>query len=429
MPITKQDAPDVLPSHAKEIYASAFNNAYATTCKKREDRDECGAKIAWSAVKRKYKRTADGKWVAKSLLETLAVVKTDTSNPDRIGGYLVMWGNEDLRDKVDEFFTPDTDFWLGTWPQLPMLYHHGFNEVEGLRGRKSVVGKWDTFEEDDVGLWVEGELEKRHKYREGLDALITEKALGLSSGAFPKFVQVESNGFIKAWPIVEGSLTTTPMEPRMADVGFLKSAFNINLDAVERVAEEVKKMGEEEVSKGLSFLEKLGKLSSLFTTSDEVVDEVVDAENDTDKSVAEPVAESAPEVAPESTPEVSEDTIKAIAEVVGNQVGQVLGDALKSVEASTGELRSELDQVKEQVANLVECLSAREKSVEERVAEAIESLPPAVRAPVSESVASVADESLIPPDESKINSWLQQVVIPFVKDGLSNDFTTQPLVE
>jgi len=65
MPISKKDAPDVLPDGAKNIYVSAFNGAYNGTCKDRDDRDECGAKIAWSAVKNKFKKEGD-KWVKKS---------------------------------------------------------------------------------------------------------------------------------------------------------------------------------------------------------------------------------------------------------------------------------------------------------------------------------------------------------------------------
>jgi len=70
MPIGIGDAPGTLPSHAKDIYVSAFNNSYETTCKKRKDRDACAAKIAWSAVKNKYKKGGEGKkWVAKSFNE------------------------------------------------------------------------------------------------------------------------------------------------------------------------------------------------------------------------------------------------------------------------------------------------------------------------------------------------------------------------
>jgi len=65
MPISKQDAPDTLPDKAKEIYVSAFNSAYEGTCEDRDDRDACSAKIAWSAVKKKYKKSGDT-WERKS---------------------------------------------------------------------------------------------------------------------------------------------------------------------------------------------------------------------------------------------------------------------------------------------------------------------------------------------------------------------------
>ncbi|MNH58574.1 Cation transport regulator ChaB [compost metagenome] len=61
---------NVLPSHAQDIYKEAFNNAYDEykDPKERrgdEDREEVAHKVAWSAVKKKYEKAADGKWRAK----------------------------------------------------------------------------------------------------------------------------------------------------------------------------------------------------------------------------------------------------------------------------------------------------------------------------------------------------------------------------
>jgi cation transport regulator len=61
--------PSTLPKHAQEIYLAAEENAKKTTCKDRADKDACASKIAWSAVKRKYSKGADGKWHAKSEAE------------------------------------------------------------------------------------------------------------------------------------------------------------------------------------------------------------------------------------------------------------------------------------------------------------------------------------------------------------------------
>jgi len=65
MPKGKVSVPSTLSGHAAEIYSSAFTGAYEGTCKDREDRDACAAKIAWSAVKGKYKKEGDS-WVAKA---------------------------------------------------------------------------------------------------------------------------------------------------------------------------------------------------------------------------------------------------------------------------------------------------------------------------------------------------------------------------
>jgi cation transport regulator len=61
---------DNLPKHAQEIYKEAYNSAwdeYADPEDRRGDasREETAHKVAWSAVKQKYKKNDDGKWVRK----------------------------------------------------------------------------------------------------------------------------------------------------------------------------------------------------------------------------------------------------------------------------------------------------------------------------------------------------------------------------
>lgn len=51
-----------LPTHAQEIFKEAFNNAY----KEYNGNEDTARKVAWSAVKKKYKKGTDGKWQAKS---------------------------------------------------------------------------------------------------------------------------------------------------------------------------------------------------------------------------------------------------------------------------------------------------------------------------------------------------------------------------
>jgi cation transport regulator len=57
----------VLPGHAQEIYRKAFNSAWAEY-KDPEDRrgdasrEETAHKVAWSAVKKVYDKSEDGRW-------------------------------------------------------------------------------------------------------------------------------------------------------------------------------------------------------------------------------------------------------------------------------------------------------------------------------------------------------------------------------
>lgn len=62
---------DNLPKNAQEIYQSAYNNAwdeYKDSSDRRgnSSREETAHKVAWSAVKNKYEKNNNGKWVEKN---------------------------------------------------------------------------------------------------------------------------------------------------------------------------------------------------------------------------------------------------------------------------------------------------------------------------------------------------------------------------
>lgn len=469
MPITVSEAPGTLPAAAKKIYVSAFNGAYEGTCKdpkKRRGggtRDECAAKIAWSAVKRKYKQVGD-KWVAKSILELIdigniaraTVADATTTNlphgtggylphgsqydgkrkcpkcgvevgadakkcpkcgakmedktmdkteilcvkslgEDRIGGYLALWGDEDTKDLVGEFFSPETDFWLGTWGSLPALYHHGYNPE--LRGFKSIVGTWDTFKKDHIGLWVEGELKKHHEYREAIDRLISEKSMYLSSGALPKpgYIDIEENGHIKSWAVIEGSLTPTPMEHRLANIDFLKST--IDLGAID-ARKEAQMSTNEEVK---SLWEKMGDAFGFRREK---------------PLEAEPAEET----------EMPED-VKAFLEGITTQVATSVAEAFnKALVEMKATVESELDEMKATISEFDGRLSGTEKSIEEKVAEKFESLPPIVTAPVTRVAASVkGDDDTVPvvTDQQKTGSEFVDDIVGGIVDGILGNLDSQ----
>lgn len=61
---------DNVPKHAQEIYKEAFNSAWDQYDEPEErrggaSREETAHKVAWAAVKEKYKKGADDHWHAK----------------------------------------------------------------------------------------------------------------------------------------------------------------------------------------------------------------------------------------------------------------------------------------------------------------------------------------------------------------------------
>ena len=159
-------------------------------------------------------------------METTAVKMID-AEAGRIGGYLVVWGDVSQRDLQGEYFTPQTDVGLDWYDQRPVLYHHG---LDGNL-KAAVIGAMDTLLQDDIGIWAEAQLDLHKRYVRAVQRLVDKGVLSWSSGSLPHLVDVADDGQIKRWPIVEGSLTPTPAEPRHTDVQTLKSAYkSLGLD-------------------------------------------------------------------------------------------------------------------------------------------------------------------------------------------------------
>lgn len=159
-------------------------------------------------------------------MEVTAVKMLD-AEAGRIGGYLVVWGDATQRDLQGEYFTPQTDVGLDWYDQRPVLYHHG---LDGNL-KAAVIGVMDTLRHDEVGIWAEAQLDVHKRYVRAVQRLVDQGVLSWSSGSLPHLVEIAGDGQIKRWPIVEGSLTPTPAEPRHTDVHTLKSAYkSLGLD-------------------------------------------------------------------------------------------------------------------------------------------------------------------------------------------------------
>lgn len=61
---------NVLPAHAQDIFKEAYNSAYEEykdpgERRGKESREEVAFKVAWSAVKKSYKKGNDDRWHPK----------------------------------------------------------------------------------------------------------------------------------------------------------------------------------------------------------------------------------------------------------------------------------------------------------------------------------------------------------------------------
>lgn len=150
----------------------------------------------------------------------IALEAADDSDP-RIGGYLIVWGSRSQRDLQGEYFTPQTELALDWFARRPVLYQHGLDD----HLKASPIGVIDRLRVDATGVWAEAQLDLRHRYAAAVRRLIERGLLGWSSGSLPHLVEVARDGRIVRWPLVEGSLTPTPAEPRRTDVQTIKSAY------------------------------------------------------------------------------------------------------------------------------------------------------------------------------------------------------------
>lgn len=181
-----------------------------------------------------------GKSIDNAALDALAGGKLLATNTTavkalgngRVGGYLVMYGSPAQKDLQGEYFTPETELGLDLYPTRPALYHHGLDGAF----EATKIGDIDTLTEDEIGVWAEAQLDMRKKYVQAVYALVEKGALGWSSGSIPHLVKIAAGGRIEEWPIVEGSLTPTPAEPRIV-VSTLKAAHAIVFEEAEQLKE------------------------------------------------------------------------------------------------------------------------------------------------------------------------------------------------
>ena len=124
----------------------------------------------------------------------------------KVGGYLVRFTNAEELDLEGEFFDAATDY--GKAQTSAVYYNHGLDPVIGKR----VLGE-GAIQAQDVGVWIEAQLELRDEYERAVYGLAEKGKLGWSSGTAPHLVE-RNKSHITRWPLgLDASLTPTPADP------------------------------------------------------------------------------------------------------------------------------------------------------------------------------------------------------------------------
>lgn len=139
----------------------------------------------------------------------------------KVGGYLVTFGDSDNTDLEHEFYAKSTDFDLERSDATTVYYNHALDVT--IKGRKLGAG---TLKTDDVGVWIDAQLNLADEYEKAIYGMVKRGKLGWSSGTAPHLVTRTKvgNAFrIDAWALgLDASLTPTPCEPRNSAIS-LKS--------------------------------------------------------------------------------------------------------------------------------------------------------------------------------------------------------------
>jgi HK97 family phage major capsid protein/HK97 family phage prohead protease len=131
-------------------------------------------------------------------------IKEQTDDTVTITGYGVVFGGSDLDG---ETFTADTKYYLDNYQTAPMFYDHKQGAL------KHAIGSVKSITQDEIGLFVEAELDKSADYVDGVLKLIDKGVVGMSSGTLSHIAE-RKNTTITEWPLGEVSLTVIPAEPR-----------------------------------------------------------------------------------------------------------------------------------------------------------------------------------------------------------------------
>jgi len=120
------------------------------------------------------------------------------------------FGSPQDLDKMDEYFSPNTEFMLEVGDKRPTLYFHGFTPNKQMEAKPSPIGKAIVSKIDERGLWMEVDLHPKSKAAQAQADRIWHAAeqgtCRASTGAVNYLCRSAPSGEVEVWPVGELSL-------------------------------------------------------------------------------------------------------------------------------------------------------------------------------------------------------------------------------
>ena len=120
---------------------------------------------------------------------------------------LVPFGGPDKgRDTDGQFFSAETDTQHEIYKTVPAYYYHGYDPNGKPQGDPEVIGMMHYDHTDNKGHWYRAILDKSNQYAKRIWEAAKNGLARASSGTIGHIARAARDGFIRLWPVVEGSL-------------------------------------------------------------------------------------------------------------------------------------------------------------------------------------------------------------------------------
>lgn len=120
---------------------------------------------------------------------------------------LVPFGGPDNgRDTDGQYFSDKTNIQQDIYKTVPAYYYHGYDPDGKPQGDPEVIGMMHYDHTDAKGHWYRAVLDKTNEYAKRIWEAAKKGLARASSGTIGHIARAARDGFIKLWPVVEGSL-------------------------------------------------------------------------------------------------------------------------------------------------------------------------------------------------------------------------------